>query len=164
VTARSRRSLTRRARILQRIAEQASKWIAWWIGLIMTAPGHILLVEDDADLRETLALWLRSRGHLVTEAANGRLALEALASATTFRVIILDLMMPVMDGRSFLAEKATGHHAETPVVIFSDSPCIGLQGFAGVVSVVSKTEGIEALLAAIRRPLGVLSIRYLSTG
>jgi CheY-like chemotaxis protein len=118
----------------------------------MAGPGHILLVDDDTDLRETMALWLRSEGHLVTEAADGQLALQALASTTTFRLIILDLMMPVMDGRAFLAQKARGPHAAMPVVIFSASPCIGLVGFAGVVSIVSKLQGIEPLLASIGPP------------
>jgi CheY-like chemotaxis protein len=115
----------------------------------MAGPGHILLVDDDEDLRNALALGLRSKGHLVVEAENGEIALSALASSTAFRLVVLDLMMPVMDGPSFLVRKAKGEHAALPVVIFSSSPCIGLEGLAGVVSVVSKTQGIEALVAAI---------------
>ena len=73
--------------------------------------GHILVVEDNADLRGALAMLLESEGHHVIEAADGRLALEALASAIRVRLVILDLMMPVMDGPTFLAHKARGLHA-----------------------------------------------------
>jgi len=117
----------------------------------MTGPGNILLVDDDADIREGLAFCLRLEGHLVVEAENGLLALRALASRTAFRLVVLDLRMPVMDGPTFLIRKAKGEHAALPVVIFSSSPCIGLEGLAGVVAVVAKTEGIEVLLAAIAR-------------
>jgi|ERR1700682_217204 len=120
----------------------------------MSGPGHILLVDDNADLRETMALLLRCDGHLVTEAADGQLALNALATPTTFRLIILDLMMPVMDGAAFLANKAKGVHAAIPVVVFSSSPSIGMEEHASVVSVVSKLDGIDGLLAAVQRAEG----------
>jgi CheY-like chemotaxis protein len=115
----------------------------------MVGPGHILLVDDDEDLRHAMAFWLRCDGRFVVEAENGEVALSALASPTVFRLVVLDLMMPVMDGPSFLVRKAKGEHAALPVVIFSSSPCIALEGLAGVVSVVPKMQGIEALLAAI---------------
>jgi len=117
----------------------------------MTGPGSILLVDDDAEILEGLAFCLRSEDHLVVEAENGLLALNALASRTTFRLVVLDLRMPVMDGATFLVRKAKGEHAALPVVIFSSSECLGLEGLAGVVAVVAKTEGIEMLLAAIAR-------------
>ncbi len=126
----------------------------------MSGPGHILLVDDDGDLREGLAHLLRSDGHQVIEAADGRHALNALTSATTFRLIILDLRMPVMDGATFLACKAGGAHAAIPVLIFSSSPYVGLEGFADVVSVVPKLDGIDGLLMAIRRAEGAASLPF----
>ena len=117
----------------------------------MTRRCHILVVEDDADLREAVAIVLRSEGHHVVEAANGQLALDALASrGPAFGVIVLDLMMPVMDGATFLAHKARGDHAAIPVVIFSASPCGDLIRSAGVSCMVPKLLGIEGLLAALR--------------
>ncbi len=113
-----------------------------------------MLVDDNADLRETLALLLRCDGHQVIEAADGQLALDALESATTFHLIILDLMMPVMDGATFLARKAEGAHAAIPVLIFSSSDSIGMEEFGSVVSVVSKMDGIDGLLAAVHRAGG----------
>jgi len=131
--------------------KQPSNYVRKCVLLFMTGPGSILLVDDDAEIRECLAACLRSEGHLVVEAENGQLALNALASRTTFRLVVLDLRMPVMDGPTFLVGKAKGEHAALPVVIFSSSPYPGLEGLAGVVAVIAKTEGIEILLAAIAR-------------
>jgi len=64
--------------------------------------GKVLVVEDDAGQRELLASGLRSRGCEVVEAANGRLALEALEDFVP-DLILLDLMMPEVDGFAFLA-------------------------------------------------------------
>src|ERR1700730_14927422 len=106
---------------------------------------NVLIVDDNDDLRDTLAILLQSEGHHVIEAADGQLALDALASDPSLGVVILDLMMPVMDGPTFLEHKARSTHASNPVVIFSSSPSVGLEGFAGVVSVVPKVDGIESL-------------------
>lgn len=97
-----------------------------------------------------MALLLQSEGHAVIEAADGQLALDALSTGPHVGVIILDLVMPVMDGRTFLAHKAIGDHAGVPVVIFSSSPCLGFASLAGVIAIVPKLEGIHALLAAIQ--------------
>jgi len=130
----------------------------------MTGPGNILLVDDAEDMREGVAFCLRSQGHLVVEAENGLVALRALASRTAFRLVVLDLRMPVMDGPTFLVRKAKGDHAHLPVVIFSSSPCTGLDGVAGVVAVVAKTEGIEVLLAAIGRADRASPLPYAPAG
>src|SRR2546423_15283917 len=116
----------------------------------MSGLGHILVVEDNADLRGALATLLESEGHQVNEAADGKLALEALASSIRVRLVILDLMMPVMDGPTFLAHKALGPHAAIPVVIFSSSPSAALESWPCVFRTVPKLEGIDGLLGAIR--------------
>jgi CheY-like chemotaxis protein len=114
-----------------------------------------LVVDDDEDLRDGVAILLRSEGHHVTEAADGRLALDALASGPSFGLIILDLVMPVMDGATFLRHKSKGAHAGVPVVVFSSTtPAIRLEGFDAVASVVPKLDGIDLLLAAIRSTMG----------
>ncbi len=64
----------------------------------------VLVVEDDADLREALALLLGSEGIEVAQASNGREALQMLPHHPP-RVIVLDLDMPVVDGIEFLATK-----------------------------------------------------------
>ncbi|HWC75025.1 MAG TPA: response regulator [Gemmatimonadales bacterium] len=68
--------------------------------------GPILVVDDDLDLRETLADTLKDRGFDVVTAANGLEALKLVRSlASPPSVILLDLMMPVMDGYGFLEER-----------------------------------------------------------
>lgn len=61
----------------------------------------ILVVDDDDDLREALAATLSGHGYEVAEASNGEEALGYLQSHVAPRLIILDLMMPVMDGWTF---------------------------------------------------------------
>jgi DNA-binding response OmpR family regulator len=61
---------------------------------------HILIVEDDATLRETLAYNLIKEGHDVAKASDGAVALE-MARVTRFDLIVLDIMLPGLDGLSF---------------------------------------------------------------
>ena len=63
----------------------------------------VLIVEDDAPLRELLRRMLEREGYAVVEAEHGRAALDRLREGAP-GVILLDLMMPVMDGFEFLAE------------------------------------------------------------
>ena len=65
--------------------------------------GDVLLVEDDPGTRELLRRQLEADGWLVTEAENGRAGLAAVERAVP-SLILLDLMMPVMDGCQFAAE------------------------------------------------------------
>jgi CheY-like chemotaxis protein len=64
----------------------------------------VLVVDDYGDARETIRELLEGNGYPVIEAANGQQALNFLVSQTTPRIglIVLDLKMPVMDGREFL--------------------------------------------------------------
>jgi len=59
---------------------------------------RILLVEDDRQLRTSVARGLREAGHEVAEAADGDRALE-MARATVWDCIVLDLLLPGRDGR-----------------------------------------------------------------
>jgi two-component system response regulator CpxR len=68
--------------------------------------GPVLVVDDDLDVREVLADTLKDRGFDVITAANGLEALKLIRSMTTRpSIILLDLMMPVMDGYGFLEER-----------------------------------------------------------
>jgi CheY-like chemotaxis protein len=82
--------------------------------------GRILVIDDDSDLRETLQMLLEQSGFLVTTAPNGRAALEALRSGARPGLILLDLMMPDMNGWQFLeALRADPSLASIPTVIMT---------------------------------------------
>ena len=81
---------------------------------------HVLVVEDDADTRDLLALYLHRDGHQVTFASNGWEALIALDSGNGADLIVLDTMMPGLDGPTFLriAQRAQQKkHQEMPVIV-----------------------------------------------
>jgi CheY-like chemotaxis protein len=83
-------------------------------------PRTVLIVDDNADLRTSLADVLELEGWHTLQAANGADALRALARDHAPDVIVLDLLMPVMDGRQFLsALRADPSRAGMPVVIMT---------------------------------------------
>jgi CheY-like chemotaxis protein len=81
----------------------------------------ILLVDDDVDVCEAYAEVLSEFGYHVISMHDGREALEYLRSAPTApNLILLDLMMPIMDGRQFLAALAAEPRLRTsPVVVMT---------------------------------------------
>jgi two-component system, chemotaxis family, chemotaxis protein CheY len=80
----------------------------------------VLIVEDDDDLREMMAHMLTIEGYDAATVANGREALEYLQNAEPPRLILLDLMMPVMDGWEFRRQqKADPEIAPVPVIVLS---------------------------------------------
>ena len=80
----------------------------------------VLIVEDDVDTREMLGRYLELEGFRVETAANGRQALERLEAGSEPSVIVLDLMMPVMDGWQFRREQARRDEiANIPVIVVS---------------------------------------------
>lgn len=84
-------------------------------------PHRILVVDDDDDIRETLVDVLADAGHETIAAANGREALDKLRAIDALPcVILLDLMMPVMDGPTFREEQLKDPAlAAIPVVVLS---------------------------------------------
>ncbi len=81
--------------------------------------GHILVADDKALGRETLCRYVALLGHDVTPAENGRAAL-ALLRERPFDLVLLDVLMPVMDGYTALEQiKADERLRETPVIMVS---------------------------------------------
>jgi CheY-like chemotaxis protein len=81
---------------------------------------EVMVVEDDLAVRELLRELLEEAGYRVTWAANGLEALACLKLGRAPRVILLDLMMPVMDGRAFRsALRQDPALAPIPVVVIS---------------------------------------------
>jgi PAS domain S-box-containing protein len=83
------------------------------------SPGTVLLVDDDADARERLRRSLSRDGWTVREAENGAVGLQRLDEGRP-SLILLDLMMPVMDGFAFLTRlRARPDGADVPVVVLT---------------------------------------------
>jgi two-component system, chemotaxis family, chemotaxis protein CheY len=81
---------------------------------------RVLVVEDEHELRQLIALWLESRSYQVSEAADGRDAVELLQAGLDPDVILLDLTMPRMDGRAFLEWlRASPEHRHRRVIVAS---------------------------------------------
>lgn len=77
----------------------------------------VLVVDDDPDIRYSIEELLRSDGLQATGAANGAEALRILAEAP-IGVVLLDLMMPIMDGRQLVKEMRR-REIHVPVVLLS---------------------------------------------
>jgi two-component system response regulator ResD len=107
---------------------------------------EVLIIENDADLREALAGFLRVRGFLVQESCEGGQALELMRSCRP-SVILLDLAMPGMDGYAFMeVQRSRADWARIPVIVMTaqsrpavDADFILLKPFAA-----------EQLVAAVR--------------
>jgi CheY-like chemotaxis protein len=115
-----------------------------------TPGASLLVVEDDRDLREVLSDSLRLEGFDVLEAADGLDALEQLRHGVRPALLVLDLVMPRMDGRELLgAMRGEGALADIPVVLVTGTPPRDLQG--EVRAILKKPVGIDELVACIRR-------------
>jgi CheY-like chemotaxis protein len=80
----------------------------------------VLIVEDDVELRDMMAQLLTLEGFVATTVANGREALEYLRQGDRPDIILLDLMMPVMDGWEFRRKQQSDPALATvPVVVLS---------------------------------------------
>ena len=80
----------------------------------------VLIVEDDADLREMMAQLLTLEGFHSETAANGRDALNYLKAGPRPDLILLDLMMPIMDGWEFRKRQQSDPAlADVPVIVLS---------------------------------------------
>lgn len=109
----------------------------------------VLVVEDDEDTRCAVRDLLTENGLHVTEAADGRAALDVLTSGNKPAVVVLDLDMPRMSGVELLdIMRRYETLLRVPVVVFSgtDRKVNGLP----VVRVLSKVESGEVLVAAVR--------------
>ncbi|HEX5688990.1 MAG TPA: response regulator, partial [Roseiflexaceae bacterium] len=89
-------------------------------------PATVLVVDDDQAIRQMLIEALDDFGYRVLTAENGKQALGVLAEAPTLpRLILLDLMMPVMNGWEFLEQQQhDARIARIPVVVLSARPSL----------------------------------------
>jgi adenylate cyclase len=124
---------------------------------LLSREGPILLVEDDLATRETVRSTIGKMGLTVAEVTNGRLALSWLAENPAPALILLDLMMPEMDGFEFLDtfnSRADWRHV--PVVVITAKQLTAAErGLLAVRTVIEKGDSIDRdIAAAIGKAVG----------
>ena len=81
---------------------------------------RVLIVEDETILREAYSIVLAAHGYEVVSAANGMLALDSLEQQLP-DIILLDMLMPVMNGEQFLEEsRVLEKHKSVKVIVYSN--------------------------------------------
>ncbi len=113
------------------------------------ATASLMLVEDNRDIRRALRDLFTLEGFDVHEAGNGREALDRLDAGADPSMIVLDLMMPLMDGWEFLRHMQDRPERATPVVVLTslayEADTSGLQQRYGVCVLDKSTEVVRLL-------------------
>jgi CheY-like chemotaxis protein len=108
----------------------------------------VLVVEDEQELREMMRDALELNGYAVVTAQHGRDALAKLPEIEHLCLVILDLLMPVMDGKEFIATlRAQSAMSSVPVVVHTSAAG---QALPGVTRVIQKPLRFERLLSVVR--------------
>ena len=116
------------------------------------SPARILVVDDNDALRENLAEALQLEGYEVAVASDGAGALACLGADASFRAVLLDLVMPGMDGRELLAHIRQDPRLASLRVVMTTGHT-GPRARAGVPADVFLTKpfGVRELLAALHQ-------------
>lgn len=119
----------------------------------LTTHGHVLVVDDDEQVRDYLQLRLQEAGYACTTAANGVEAVQTLRTSATPDVILLDLNMPGLDGMEFLrlAQEHTGQAFGVIVMTGGSGPRLKEQVVRyGAFTMIEKPVDFDRLLRLIR--------------
>jgi DNA-binding response OmpR family regulator len=133
------------------------------------APLAVLLIEDNRDIAENVCVFLEGDGHTVDYAATGKHALR-LAAKSRYDVLIVDIMLPGMDGLTLCRELREREGVDTPVLMLTarDELADKLEGFdAGADDYMTKPfelEELEARLLALTRRASGRSRKVLIVG
>lgn len=109
---------------------------------------NILVVDDDEGIREILQMAFATEGYSVTTAANGKEALEILSHSLQFGLILLDLMMPKMNGWEFV-EAFQKHNYQIPIILMT-AYTDRVKNIDVVKEVIPKPMDFEALLQRVQ--------------
>ena len=108
----------------------------------------VLVVEDEEDLREMMRDALELNGYRVATAHDGRQAFDEIARIDELCLVILDLLMPGMNGWDFFAQmRQRAELASVPVVVHSSAPD---QAPPGVTRVLKKPLELSRLLSVVQ--------------
>jgi CheY-like chemotaxis protein len=110
---------------------------------------RLLLVEDDDTLRESLRETLEEYGFSVDEAEHGKAALEYLRSHPSPCLVLLDLMMPVMNGWEFMAALQCEPGISMPRVVVTSA--VADSAPKGVIAAIKKPFDIDGLVTMLKR-------------
>jgi two-component system, chemotaxis family, chemotaxis protein CheY len=117
----------------------------------------ILAVDDSASMRQMVAFTLKGAGHTVTDAVDGKQALD-IAKTQSFDLVLTDINMPVMDGITLTKElRALPAYRFTPVLVLTteDGGDKKNQGrAAGATGWLVKPFNPEQLLSTVKKVLG----------
>jgi len=116
----------------------------------MATPHTILVVEDDHDVRDAMVQVLESEGYAAVPAGDGEEALTQLQGGLNPCLILLDLMMPRMDGWEFMEEQRR-LESRTPIIVVSAYGSPEQLRSAGVIAYMRKPVDIDALLELVGR-------------
>ena len=84
---------------------------------------RILVIDDDSDIRDILGVALEAEGHVVATAGDGVAGLHQLRAGARPSLVILDMMMPLLDGEGFLkGMRSDPNTADVPFIILSGHP------------------------------------------
>jgi CheY-like chemotaxis protein len=121
----------------------------------------VMIVEDDGDIRQALSQVLADEGYPTVHARHGAEGLERLRRGPPPRLILLDLMMPLMDGWQFrIALRGDPELATIPIIVVTaDAAAEDRVHAMGVAGFLKKPVSIEDLLAAIRTVVGPGDLR-----
>ncbi len=112
----------------------------------------VLIVDDDADIRELIKLILEKYDYRVRVAADGSEALAQLHAGAKPALIILDLMTPRIDGEQFVKQLRASSFATIPVVVMSGHHAAQKKADElGAVSCLTKPVEFDELLKTVRR-------------
>lgn len=123
---------------------------------------HILIVDDDADIRQSMRIILEEiGGHTVVEAEDGSAGLDVLRASNVRLIVVLDRLMPGLDGfdvlQAVVAEKELAtRHAYILATGSHKDPHELLQGAPLAVTIMSKPFGLDDLLAVVSRAAAAL--------
>lgn len=118
------------------------------VDFAMPAAHPVLVVEDDSDVREAMVQVLQSAGYDAVPAGDGEDALAQLDRGLEPCVILLDLMMPRMDGWEFLAQQHR-RESRTPIIVVSAYGSQDELRGADVIAYMRKPVDIDELLAMV---------------